>query len=97
MAPSLTSHYQTPKTLAMSPPLPAEILRMIFANVDDRKTFCNILITSQQFSHLGEQFLYARVVLTGMSLPQTIMRLASLHAVLEGSNGRRARYVRTLF
>lgn len=92
----VVAHHQTPITLAMVSALPPEILRMIFADVDDRKTLCNILITSQQFSHLVERFLYARIVLTGMPLPKTIKRLASLNAILESSNGRRARYVQNL-
>ncbi|KAL4262780.1 hypothetical protein AB1N83_006510 [Pleurotus pulmonarius] len=70
--------------------LPPEILQIIVANVDDRKTLCSLLLTSRQFPLLVEPFLYARIVFPLAD------RLKGLCEALETSNGRRAAYIRAL-
>ncbi len=85
-------------TFTMLSILPPEILRLIFAHVDDRKTFCNILVTSRQFSQLVEPFLYAEIIFSEPAMTDfdiDIRRLELLHEALKASNGRRAAYILT--
>ncbi|KAL4258397.1 hypothetical protein AB1N83_008045, partial [Pleurotus pulmonarius] len=74
----------------MAPILPLEILGLILAHIDDKKDLCNLLITSQQFFHLVEPVLYARIELTSSQLT----RIKGLLEALEGANSERARFVR---
>ncbi|KAL4257614.1 hypothetical protein AB1N83_011087 [Pleurotus pulmonarius] len=78
--------------------LPPEILRLILTHVDDRKTFCNILVTSRQFSQLVEPFLYAEIIFSEPAMTDVDIDLRTLelfHEALEVSNGRRAACIRT--
>ncbi|KAG9218087.1 hypothetical protein CCMSSC00406_0010246 [Pleurotus cornucopiae] len=78
--------------------LPPEILRIIFASVDDRKTFCNILVTSRQFSQLVEPFLCAEIDFSELPLLAAAINLRSLKGLydaLEASNWRQTAYIRT--
>ncbi|KAJ8688731.1 hypothetical protein PTI98_013489 [Pleurotus ostreatus] len=76
--------------------LPPEIWRIIFANVQDKQTLCNILATSRQFGPLAEPSLYARIVFPASSSATTVM-LENLHKALsEAENSRRPSYIRTL-
>lgn len=71
--------------------LPPEMLLAIFAKVDDKTTLCNLLVTSRQFSHLVEPFLYARI-----DLPGSTLMLSRILEALETSKWRRASYVKAL-
>ncbi|KAJ8688725.1 hypothetical protein PTI98_013484 [Pleurotus ostreatus] len=77
--------------------LPPEILRIVFANIDDKNALCTLSLTSRQFRELVEPLLYARIVFPASSsgaLKAT--RLESLLKALEASGGRRAPYVHAI-
>lgn len=77
--------------------LPPEILRIVFANIDDKNALCNLSITSRQFRELVEPLLYARIVFPASSSSALkVTRLESLLKALEASGGRRAPYVHAI-